>query len=117
LAGSCRVRSCPAAGNPRVKAYVSAMAKLSVKPSTLGAIALIVPLLALLVAALWFAAQAWISVSGPPMPAAGYIAMALGVVFSVVLGGGLMALLFYSNRHGYDDIGHREPYRPESDRD
>jgi hypothetical protein len=29
--------------------------------------------------------------------------MALGVVFSVALGCGLMALVFYSNRYGYDE--------------
>jgi hypothetical protein len=28
--------------------------------------------------------------------------MALGVVFSLVVGIGLMALVFYSSRHGYD---------------
>ena len=32
------------------------------------------------------------------MPTAGYVAMALGVVFSLVIGCGLMALLFYSSR-------------------
>jgi len=80
--------------------------------NALGKIALIVPLLAILAAAGWYAAGAWISVSGPPMPATGYIAMALGIVFSLVLGCGLMALLFYSNRHGYD-----EPYRADHDRD
>lgn len=62
-----------------------------------------VPLFAILAASGWYAARAWISVSGPPMPATGYIAMTIGVVFSVAVGCGLMALLFYSNRHGYDD--------------
>jgi hypothetical protein len=69
----------------------------------LGTLALVVPLLAILVAAGWFAASAWVSVEGPPMPAIGYLAMALGIVFSLIVGCGLMALLFYSNRHGYDD--------------
>ena len=71
-----------------------------------------VPLFAILAAAGWLAARAWTSVDGPPMPAVGYIAMALGVTFSVIVGCGLMTLLFYSSRHGYD-----EPYRPEDDRD
>lgn len=74
------------------------------KKSTLGAVALIVPLLALLTAAGWYAAGAWVAVQGPPMPTTGYIAMGLGVVFSLVIGCGLMALLFYSHRHGYDDL-------------
>jgi hypothetical protein len=29
--------------------------------------------------------------------------MWLGIVFSLVIGCGLMALMFYSSRHGYDD--------------
>ena len=33
----------------------------------------------------------------------GWIAMVAGVVISLLLGGGLMALSFYSSRHGYDD--------------
>jgi len=76
--------------------------------ATIGLIA--VPLFAILAAAGWYAVSAWTSVSGPPMPAAGYVAMALGVVFSLVLGCGLMALLFYSHRHGYD-----EPFRSDED--
>jgi hypothetical protein len=32
------------------------------------------------------------------------VAIAGGVVFSLVVGGGLMALVFYSSRHGYDDL-------------
>jgi len=78
----------------------------------LGTAALVGALLAILVAAGWFAARAWISVQGPPMPAHGYIAMALGVVLSLVVGCGLMALLFYSSRHGYD-----EPSRVDNDSD
>ena len=60
-------------------------------------------LIAILAASLWYAAGAWISVAGPPMPTVGYVAMALGIVVSLVVGCGLMALLFYSSRHGYDE--------------
>jgi hypothetical protein len=70
------------------------------------------PLFAILAAAFWYAASAWLSLSGPPMPATGYVALTLGVVFSLLVGCGLMALLFYSSRHGYD-----EPYRPEEESD
>ena len=69
-----------------------------------------VPLLAILVGAGWFAIGAWLTISGPSVPASGYIAMAAGVAFSLVVGCGLMALVFYSNRHGYD-----EPYRLDED--
>jgi TRAP-type C4-dicarboxylate transport system permease small subunit len=33
----------------------------------------------------------------------GYIALSLGVFFSLLIGCGLMALLFYSSRRGYDE--------------
>jgi len=88
------------------------MAKPNAKPSFLSVAAIIVPLLAILAAAAWFAGGAWTEVTGPPMPAAGYIAMTLGIVFSLIIGCGLMALLFYSSRHGYD-----EPHRSDADPD
>ena len=37
------------------------------------------------------------------LPADFRIAMTLGTVFSLVVGIGLMALVFYSNRKGYDE--------------
>jgi hypothetical protein len=79
---------------------------------SLGTIALVVALIAILAAALWYAAGAWISATGPPMPTVGYVAMILGIVFSLIVGCGLMALLFYSSRHGYD-----EPFQSENDRE
>ena len=75
----------------------------------IGTIALVAALLGLLGAASWFAIDTWMSVEGPPMPAAGYVAMTLGVVFSIVIGCGLMALIFYSSRHGYDEPSHEVP--------
>jgi hypothetical protein len=77
-----------------------AMTKLG---SKIGTVAIAAVLLGLLAASVWFAAHSWTSVEGPPMPASGYIAMTLGVVFSILIGSGLMALVFYSNRYGYDD--------------
>ena len=83
----------------------------------LGPVALIVVLLGLLVAALWLAARTWISAAASPMPASGYIFMVLGVVFSLALGCGLMALVFYSNRHGYDDEAANFPPLPDDESD
>jgi fatty acid desaturase len=98
-------------GNYRARDYFKVMAQRD-KPASWVTIALVaVPLFAILAAAGWYAARAWVAVSGPPMPAVGYLAMAIGVVFSLVVGCGLMALLFYSNRHGYD-----EPYQADEDR-
>jgi TRAP-type C4-dicarboxylate transport system permease small subunit len=68
----------------------------------MGRIAVVVTLLALLALALAFAVYSWNAIEGPPMPTTGYVAMALGVVFSLVIGFGLMALVFYSSRRGYD---------------
>lgn len=63
------------------------------------------PLFALLAAAIWFAASSWVHFAGATIPVYGWLAIAGGVVFSLLVGGGLMALLFYSHRHGYDDLG------------
>jgi hypothetical protein len=67
-----------------------------------------VPLIALLVGSVWYAGQAW-TLGGEPMPAYGYLAMAGGVFFSLLIGCGLMALVFYSNRKGYDDAAGETP--------
>jgi hypothetical protein len=52
----------------------------------------------------WFAAYAWTHLGGDPVPIYGYVALAGGAVISLAVGGGLMALVFYSSRHGYDDL-------------
>jgi hypothetical protein len=67
---------------------------------------LVLPVLAILGLAVWWAIPAWNSVD-VEMSIHGYIAMILGIVFSLVIGCGLMALMFYSSRHGYDDIDRR----------
>jgi hypothetical protein len=68
----------------------------------MGKIILIIALFGLLGAAVWFAVWGWTSLEGS-IPPSGYVAMALGIVFSLVIGCGLMALIFYSSRHGYDE--------------
>ena len=65
---------------------------------------LVTALFALLALSVWFAAYAWTHLGGDPLPTYGYVAIAGGVVVSLVVGGGLMALVFYSSRHGYDDL-------------
>jgi hypothetical protein len=67
--------------------------------------ALVLAALALLVVAALLAlgVYTWQSLGDVEMDANGYLALVLGVVGTVALGVGLMALLFYSNRHGYDD--------------
>jgi hypothetical protein len=69
---------------------------------------LYVPLIALLVAAVWFAGRAWVHMGAAAMPAAGWVAIAGGIFFSLVVGCGLMALMFYSSRYGYDDLNEKD---------
>ena len=65
------------------------------------------PLFVLLALSVWFATAAWSHLGGDAIPAYGYVAIAGGVLFSLLIGGGLMALVFYSSRHGYDDEANR----------
>lgn len=69
-----------------------------------GAIAITIVLLAILAATIWWAWQGWVAHSDVQMSIHGYIAMGLGIFFSLLIGFGLMALTFYSSRRGYDDL-------------
>lgn len=62
----------------------------------------IVALLALLAAALWYCVHAWAEVPGNGISPIGWLFLVLGVILTLVVGGGLMALLFYSSRKGRD---------------
>ena len=55
-----------------------------------------------LVAAVAYAIHAWNAMSGVGISTAGWVFMSLGVIFTIVVGGGLMALLFYSSRKNFD---------------
>ncbi len=48
-------------------------------------------------------AYLWWSMAEVDIGIHGLTAMILGAIFSLGLGGGLMALVFYSHRKGYDD--------------
>ena len=87
----------------------------SPRPNMLGAWVVVGVLSAFLVGAGIIGYFGWTS-TDTDVPASGYIAMALGVIFSLVVGVGLMALVFYSSRKGYDEpavliqepVGHRD---------
>jgi hypothetical protein len=70
--------------------------------NTLGTWAVVAVLSAFLVAAGIIGYLGWTS-TDTDVPTSGYVAMALGVIFSMVVGVGLMALIFYSSRKGYDE--------------
>lgn len=59
-------------------------------------------LLAILGAAIWFAVDVWLATDGVQISVNGKIAMALGIVVTTAVGAGLMALVFWSSRNGYD---------------
>ena len=68
-----------------------------------GAILLYGALFAIFFAAVLIAIRIWFTIGDSQMNFHGWFAMGLGVFFSLVIGGGLMALVFYSSRKGYDD--------------
>lgn len=71
---------------------------------------LILTLFGLLAAAVGVAIYVWVGMSDVELSTHGVIALILGVLVSLALGVGLMALVFYSHRKGHDDID-----RPEAD--
>ena len=72
---------------------------------TVMKIALYLSLFGILGLAIWWTIYAWTSDYGAdaPMSMHGYIAMVLGIIGSLIVGCGLMGLLFYSSRRGYDE--------------
>jgi len=62
----------------------------------------IVALVALLAGAVCYGIFAWQQVPDVGISPIGWLFLALGVIFTIVVGGGLMLLLFYSSRKGKD---------------
>ena len=60
-------------------------------------------LLTLFVGTVYVSYLGWTSAAGTDVPASGYIALVIGVICSLAVGFGLMALVFYSSRAGYDE--------------
>ena len=63
----------------------------------------VLALLGLLGAAIYYAYGIWNALEAADLPGWMYAAMVGGVLFSLLVGCGLMALVFYSSRHGYDE--------------
>jgi hypothetical protein len=49
------------------------------------------------------AVQRWVGIGDAQISAGGWVALVLGVLVTLALGVGLMALMFFSSRRGYDD--------------
>jgi hypothetical protein len=74
-----------------------------------GGIVIISILLALLILTMVFGAWGWNASKDVSMDVNGWIALALGTIFSLLIGCGLMALMFISSRYGYDEQA--DPFR------
>ena len=64
------------------------------------AIATAVIVLGAVLALVW---SMWSAIGDADISASGWVALVLGVLVALGLGFGLMALVFFSNRRGYDD--------------
>ena len=70
-----------------------------------GTILALVVLVGLLALAIYVGVTGWnmgADGTGGSMSTAGYVAMALGIVVTLALGAGLMALMYYSSKHDRD---------------
>ena len=74
-----------------------------------GQIALIAALTALLILTGVWAITVWNATGDVVMDKHGWIALGLGTFFSLLIGCGLMALMFFSSRSGHDDAA--DPFR------
>jgi len=63
-----------------------------------------------LLAAVAFGIYSWSEMGPSEISPLGYLALAGGVLVTLALGVGLMALVFISNRGGYDDIDRPGPH-------
>lgn len=74
-----------------------------------GQFILLASLFALLFLSVAWAVWVWSANNDTPMTVHGWIALGLGTVFSLAIGIGLMALMFFSSRSGHDDAA--DPFR------
>jgi hypothetical protein len=62
----------------------------------------IVVLVGFLAAAIAYAVHGWAKLGNVGIPLTGWLFLIAGIIVTVLVGGGLMALLFYSSRKGRD---------------
>jgi len=67
-----------------------------------GGWAALVVLLGFLAVSIWYAVYSWHAIGFVQMSVFGWFALIAGSLLTVLVGGGLMALLFYSSRHDFD---------------
>lgn len=75
----------------------------------IGQILILTALVVILVVTIVWAISVWGAAGDAVMSTHGWIALGLGTFFSLLIGCGLMALMFFSSRSGHDDIA--DPFR------
>jgi hypothetical protein len=87
-----------------VRHLVAAGDSAYIQPMSKGALFIVIVLAAILAAVLYSTAHIWTSIGGGSgMNGNGVAALVIGGIGTLLLGGGLMALVFFSSRRGYDD--------------
>ncbi|MCP3402100.1 MULTISPECIES: hypothetical protein [unclassified Bradyrhizobium] len=84
----------------------------AMRSTNLGQVLLVAALLVMLGLAAFGIAWAWDATNGVDdvaMDEHGWIALGLGSFFSLLIGCGLMTLMFFSSRRGYDEAA--DPFR------
>jgi hypothetical protein len=76
---------------------------------TVGQIVLLTVLMVILILTAMWAVYVWNASSDAPMDKHGWIALGLGSFLSLLIGCGLMALMFFSSRSGHDEVA--DPFR------
>ncbi|MCK1405035.1 hypothetical protein [Bradyrhizobium sp. 76] len=79
------------------------------KKISAGQLVLLIALGAMLILTGVWAVSIWGASTGVEMGKHGWIALGLGTFFSLLIGCGLMALMFFSSRSGHDDVA--DPFR------
>jgi len=74
-----------------------------------GQAMLLAALLVILILTGIWATSVWTAAGDAAMSKHGWIALGLGTFFSVLIGCGLMALMFFSSRSGHDEVA--DPFR------
>jgi hypothetical protein len=69
--------------------------------SVFGVVAIVI-MVGMLAWAGWYAVDAWNAMSGVKISPMGWVFMAMGAIFTFLVGAGLMVLIFYSSRNDMD---------------
>ncbi|MGE4247188.1 MAG: hypothetical protein AB7E66_14405 [Parvibaculaceae bacterium] len=82
----------------------------------MGSKILLLALLALLGVSIAFMVYGWQLGAGANISGFGWGSMAFGIIATLLVGCGLMAAVFYSSRHGYDDGSAQDRDRTHKDK-